>query len=97
MSDAGAKNMRRIERGSHWAIGRYVIAETRTVEGGDGRYKETWTRSLFPKNQVRHTWHPRHPTGYGVETGKVNACVSPSCSFYGALCKYGEFTWVGAE
>lgn len=97
MSDAGAKNMRRIERGSHWAIGRYVIAETRTVEGGDGRYKETWTRSLFPKNQVRHTWHPRHPTGYGVETGKVNACVSPSCSFYGALCKYGEFTWGGAE
>jgi hypothetical protein len=97
MSDAGAKNMRRIERGSHWAIGRYVIAETRTVEGGDGRYKETWTRSLFPKNQVRHTWHPRHPTGYGVETGKVNACVSPSCSFYSALCKYGEFTWGSSE
>lgn len=97
MSDAGAKNMRRIERGSHWAIGRYVIAETRTVEGGDGRYKETWTRSLFPKNQARHTWHPRHPTGYGVETGKVNACVSPSCSFHSALCKYGEFTWGSAE
>lgn len=97
MSDAGAKNMRRIERGSHWAIGRYVIAETRTVEGGDGRYKETWAKSLFPKNQGRHTLHRRTPSGYCVETGKRNGSFSPSCSFYGALCKYGEFTWGGAE
>jgi hypothetical protein len=96
MADDGAKNMRRIERGSHWAIGRYVVAETRTVEGGDGRYKETWARSLFPKKQARVS-HPRHPTGYCMETGKVNGCISPSCSFHSALCKYGEFTWGSAE
>jgi hypothetical protein len=96
MADDGVKNMRRIERGSHWAIGRYVVAEVRTVEGGDGRYKETWARSLFPKDQSR-PMHRRHPTGYDMETGKANGSISPSCSFYSALCKYGEFTWGRAE
>jgi hypothetical protein len=47
---------------------------------------------LFPVNQFR-TMHPRHPSGYYPETGKYEACYSPSCSFYSELVKYAQFRW----
>ena len=89
--------VRRIGKGKHPFIGPYVIAEVRTVRGGDGRYIEDWTRSLYPVLQVNgfghRPMHPRHPTGYDIETGVVNSCVSPSCSFYSDLCSYAGFRW----
>lgn len=86
-------SVRLIARGAHPFIGRYVIVEFRTVEGSGGRYRETWTRSLFPEEQGHLQAHHRHPSGFCVETGIRNACVSPSCSFYGDLCRYGNFRW----
>lgn len=48
---------------------------------------------LFPVDQRGHACHRRHPTGYDEATGVRMATVSPSCSFYVDLCRYGQFTW----
>lgn len=85
--------VRRITRGASPLIGKYVVAECRTVRGGDGRYAEDWTRSLFPVDQSKVATHPRHPSGFCMETGARNACISPSVSFYSDLCSYAGFRW----
>lgn len=53
---------------------------------------------VFPRDQLGILMHPRHPTGIYTQTTKLvikdeRACVSPSCSFYGDLCKTVEFRW----
>lgn len=83
--------MKRVRRGSHWALGKYVIVNTRSWDGWTQR--ELWTESLFPINQSSHTMHPRHPTGYCVQTG-APASYAPSLSYYKDLCKYAGFRWV---
>jgi hypothetical protein len=83
--------LRRIRRGEHWLIGRFVVVQFCAFDAG--RYQ--WTESLFPVNQSR-ALHPRHPTGFDLVSGERNACVAPSCSFYGELCRYAGFRWGSA-
>ena len=58
--------------------------------GKDG-YVE-WVE-VFPIDQRNHrAGHPRHLAGYSEDNTFVRqSCVSPSCSFYSDLCKYGNF------
>lgn len=89
-------NFQRLGRSKHPVLGPGVEVIYRLWDGW--RQREVWEKSWFPTNQAGITLHPRSPTGYSVESLKLeqpvrNACVSRSVSFYEELCRYASFRW----
>lgn len=90
------KPMERLGRVKHPDLGECVKVRLWSWEGpaelGEaGQYVSQVL--LFPKHQHGRVKHPRHPTGYAVDGNIITgrASVSPSCSYYSELCRYGEF------
>lgn len=86
-----SNKIERLGKGKCPVIGPYIIVGM--PFWCSERQKTVISKSLFPRNQWAIRCHPRHPTGFDMATGKRNASVAPSCSFYGDLLKYGGFIW----
>lgn len=95
MTRGGMSAIEKLGKVDHPLLGPGVRVRLRAWEGPDrageqGRYR--WTGHLFPSDQDGRAAHPRHPSGYD-ESGNRTICVSPSCSYYEDLCRYGAFRW----
>lgn len=90
------KTMTREGRIKDTDLGECVRVKLRSWVGplyaGD-KGKEMWEEYVFPRNQWIHAFHPRHPSAINLVSKQLTACVSPSCSYYQELCKYGNFRW----
>lgn len=83
------KKLERLGKLKHPEHGPCVRAAFYTWDGT----RHVRTEAIFPVRQAKHTCHPRHPTGYDERTDDRVASVSPSCSFYSDLCRFGNFKW----
>lgn len=87
--------LQRLGRVKHPDLGECVRVKLREWEGPTApgeRGRERWTAHLFPVRQAGRATNPRTPSGYD-DSGRRTACVSPSASYHGELCRYANFRW----